>query len=258
MCAPDKYGLLYEINPWMHLDVQPDVAVAAEQWQALYGILTEEIGVNVELVTQADSAPDMVFTANAGLAVPGRALLSRFRHPERQVEVPHFRRWFESNGYACVEPPEDVYFEGEGDSLFTGEVLVAGYLKRSDIRAHQWVAAELGIQVLSLELTDPRWYHLDTAFFALSPTEIVYYPGAFDEYARRVLENGFDTLTVVEDEALRFACNSIVLGDTIVMPAGCPRLKSDLESRGKTVHAVEMSEFLKCGGASKCLTLFLR
>ena len=258
MCAPDKYGLLYEINPWMHLDVQPDVALAAVQWQELYRILVEEVKVDVELVQQAESAPDMVFTANAGLVVPGRVLLARFRHPERQVEVPHFREWFTSAGYECAEPPEDIYFEGEGDALFAGDVLVAGYLKRSDIRAHQWAAAELGVQALSLELTDPRWYHLDTAFFALSPTEVVYYPGAFDEYARMVLEGNFETIKVEEEEALRFACNSIVIGDTIVMPVGCPNLKAQLTGRGKTVFAVEMSEFLKCGGASKCLSLFLR
>ena len=258
MCAPDKYGLLYEINPWMHMEVQPDVALAAEQWQQLYRILTEQVGVQVELVAQADSAPDMVFTANAGLVVPGLVLLSRFRHPERQVEVPHFRAWFESNGFEGKEPPEDIFFEGEGVALFTGDGLVAGYLKRSDIRAHQWAAAELGIQVLSLELTDPRWYHLDTAFFALSATEIAYYPGAFDDYACRVLDNGFEAIKVAEKEALRFACNSIVLGDVIVVPAGCPNLQTELESRGKTVYTAEMSEFLKCGGASKCLYLFLR
>ncbi len=258
MCAPDKYGLLYEINPWMRLEVQPDVALAAVQWQELHRVLTQEVHAEVQLVEQADGAPDMVFTANAGLLSQGRVLLSRFRHPQRQVEVPHFRKWFEERGYDCVEPSEEVYFEGEGDALFAGEILLAGYLKRSDIRAHQWVASELGVQVLSLELTDPRWYHLDTALFALSPSLIVYYPGAFDEYARLVLEGNFETITVDDDEALRFACNSIVLGDTIVMPAGCPKLKSQLESRHKTVYTVEMSEFLKCGGASKCLTLFLR
>src|SRR5205085_12613103 len=108
--------------------------------------------------------------------------------------------------------------EGEGDALFTGDVLVAGYLKRSDIAASRWLAAELGIQVLSLELVDDRWYHLDTAFFSLEPGLIAYYPGAFDRYGRRVLENSFQTIQVDEAEARLFACNSVVIDNDIVMP----------------------------------------
>ncbi len=86
---------------------------------------------------------------------------------------------------------------------------------------------------------------------------MVYYPGAFDTYAQRVLESRFETIRVEEDEALRFACNSVVIGQDVVMPSGCPKLTQTLEALGCRVHPVEMSEFLKCGGAAKCLTLFL-
>src|SRR5438876_10397304 len=99
MCAPDAYALKYEINAWMHLDDQPDLALAARQWAELYRTLTEDVGVEVELIPQPENAPDMVFTANAGLLHGSRVLLSRFRHPERQVEVPPFRNWFAANGF---------------------------------------------------------------------------------------------------------------------------------------------------------------
>src|ERR1051326_8372300 len=96
MCPPAAYGLKYEINAWMHLGDQPDVSLAARQWSDLHRILQDELGADVELVQQESNAPDMVFTANAGLIHDGRVLLSRFRHAERQVEVPAFKRWFES------------------------------------------------------------------------------------------------------------------------------------------------------------------
>jgi N-dimethylarginine dimethylaminohydrolase len=259
MCAPDAYDLKYEINDWMSLENRPDVPLAAKQWAELYRVLTEEAGAQVDLVPQSPDAPDMVFTANAGLVdrKRNRVLLANFRHPERQVEVEPFRRWFEEHGYETVQPPEEVKFEGEGDALFCGETLVAGYLKRSDIYSHRWVAEQLGSPVLSLELVDGRWYHVDTAFFSPEPGLAVYYPGAFDTYARRVLEANFETIEVVENEAHRFACNSVVVGKNIVMPSGCPVLRAAMEERGYTVHPVEMSEFLKAGGAAKCLTLFL-
>lgn len=257
MCAPDAYDLRYEINAWMSLRNRPDVSLAARQWTELHRVLTQEVGVTVQQVPQAPNAPDMVFTANAGLVCGRRVLLSNFRHPERQVEVEPFRAWFEAHGYETVTPPETCKFEGEGDALFAGDTLVAGYLKRSDICSHRWLSDMLNVPVLSLELVDGRWYHLDTAFFALTPEQIVYYPGAFDHYACTVLEKNFETLRVAEEEALRFACNAIVLDRHVVLPAHCPRLQAALESRGYAVHPVELSEFIKSGGAAKCLVLFL-
>ena len=257
MCAPDAYDLKYEINDWMSLANRPDLSLAARQWAELYAVLTGPVGATVELIPQAANAPDMVFTANAGLVRGDRVLLSHFRHPERQVEVEPFRAWFEAHGYRTIAPPGDCKFEGEGDALSAGGVLVAGYLKRSDIGSHRWLSEVLGVPVLSLELVDGRWYHLDTAFFALTPQLVVYYPGAFDAYAETVIRKNFETITVSDDEALNFACNAIVLDKTVVMPARCPRLAAQLESLGYTVYQVELSEFLKSGGAAKCLVLFL-
>jgi len=257
MCAPDAYDLIYEINAWMSLKNRPDVSLAAKQWRELYRTLTEKIGVHVELIRQAPNAPDMVFTANAGLVYGKRVLLANFRHPERQVEVAPFRAWFEGHGYEVIAPPEECKFEGEGDALFAGDTLLAGYLKRSDICSHRWASEVLNVPVLSLELVDGRWYHLDTALFVLHSGLVVYYPGAFDPYARTVIEKNFETIRVEEDEALHFACNSVVIGKEIVMPAHCPKIQSQLEERGYCVYPVELSEFIKSGGAAKCLTLFL-
>lgn len=258
MCAPTAYALLYEINPWMSLQNAPDVALAVEQWNRLYSTLTETIGAQVELIPQQPNCPDMVFTANAGLVRGQYVLLANFRHPQRNVEEPHFLAWFREHGYKIQMPSVGCKFEGEGDALFAGDMVLAGYLKRSDIGAHRWMSDTLALPVLSLELTDDRWYHLDTCLFPLTSDVVVYYPGAFDPYARVVIANNFETIEVCEEEALRFACNAVVIGAQVVLPAGCPKLTAMLESRGFTVHSVEMSEFLKAGGAAKCLTLFLR
>jgi N-dimethylarginine dimethylaminohydrolase len=258
MCAPTAYSLKYEINPWMSLSNRPDLALAEQQWNALYRLFTEEIGVTVELMPQAEDCPDMVFTANAGLVRGQFVLLSNFRHPQRQLEEPHFRTWFETNGYKVQSPSVGCKFEGEGDALFAGDTLLAGYLKRSDICAHRWLSDTLALPVLSLQLIDDRWYHLDTCLFPLNSDTVVFYPGAFDAYAQVVLTNRFETIAINEEEALRFACNSVVLGRHIVIPSGCPIVTSILKERGYILHTVEMSEFLKAGGAAKCLTLILR
>jgi len=136
MCAPSAYDLLYEINAWMHLSNRPDRRLAWRQWEQLHCILTEQVGVPVVLIEQAQEAPDMVFTANAGLPLPGkRVVLSRFRHPERQVEEPYFEHFFRSHGFEVHLLPPDCAFEGEGDAFYLGDLIVAGYRKRTDICA---------------------------------------------------------------------------------------------------------------------------
>lgn len=257
MCSPEHYGLKYEINPWMHLEDSPDTMLAMQQWQGLYNTLTVDLGVQVDLVDQAEECPDMVFTANAGLVRGKQALLARFRHPQRQLEEPHFASWFEANGFEVLKGDAGCYFEGEGDALFVGSTLLAGYLKRSDICGHRWMADCFETSVLSLELVDDRWYHLDTCLFPINADTVVYYPGAFDPYAQSVIHNSFNTLVVPEEEALRFCCNAVVIGDHVVLPTGCPVLCAELAERGYQPHQVEMSEFLKAGGAAKCLTLLL-
>ena len=257
MCAPTSYDVRYVINPWMSLQNNPDIPRARRQWDSLYRTLAEDIGATVELIPQASDCPDMVFTANAGVVRGKSALLARFRHPQRQPEEARFQAWFEEHGYRVETPPAGCNFEGEGDALFVGDTLVAGYLKRSDITAHRWLSEQLFVPVLSVQLADDRWYHLDTCLFALDSRTIAYFPAAFDEYARRVLDSNFDTVIVSEEEALRFACNAVVLGRHVVLNTGCPKLEQDLAALGYEPQATELGEFIKAGGSAKCLTLRL-
>ncbi len=257
LCAPTAYGVKYVINPWMRVENAPDLPLAAQQWEALHQVLKNEIGAAIELVPQAEDCPDMVFTANAGLVRGRKVVLSNFKSRERQQEAPHYRAWFEANGYDVITLPDAIKFEGEGDALFAGDTLIAGYGRRSDFESHAPLAEIFSVSVLSLRLTDDRWYHLDTCLFPLGPDAVVFYPGAFDAASVDAVRSNFQTIEISQAEALRFACNAVLLRDHAVIPSGCPQLTAELQARGYTVHAVEMSEFLKAGGAAKCLTLLL-
>lgn len=255
MCHPTAYDVVYEINTWMSIKNVPDKALAAQQWEQLHAVVSSLPGVQVHLVEQAPDCPDMVFTANAGLVRDNTCVLSRFRFEERQREVPHFFEWFRHNGYRVIVPSEECIFEGEGDALFMGDTIFAGYRQRSEICSHLFLAETFGKQVLSLELVDPRWYHLDTCLFPLAEETVVYYPGAFDQYAQKVIENHAKTITVGLNEALLFCCNSLVGGKEVVMNAGCDEIAAKLAGLGYRVHPVPTSEFIKAGGSVKCLCL---
>jgi len=255
MCPPDYFGIEYEINPWMNLRVGSDAVRARQQWTALAEALNE-LGVVLDLIEAVPGLPDLVFTANAGIVYRNLFIASRFRYGVRQGESPHFESWARQRGFDVVLMPEGYNFEGAGDALFCGETLFAGYRYRSDVRSHQWIGERLGVEVLPLELVDPRFYHLDTCFCPLDPDVAIYYPGAFDEYGRSVLTDRIPSLIeVAPEEAISFSCNAVVVGKTVILNAGAAKLADALGERGYALRALEFSEFIKSGGSAKCLTL---
>jgi N-dimethylarginine dimethylaminohydrolase len=258
MCPPDHYGILYEINRWMHREVQADPARAQAQWRNLRAAVADLPGVEVAEMAPVSGLPDMVFTANGGLHVDHRVVLGTFRYPERRGETPHFRDWFVSHGWQPIMPPDGHFLEGAGDVVRTAQGWIAGYPQRSNPLAHRWLVRVLAEPVVSLELIDPRYYHLDTCLVVLGGESAAYAQEAFDAYGRRVLTARFPDLIAVEGrEAERFGCNLVAWAGHAVVPAGTPRLQAALRERGWVVTEVEVDEYIKAGGAARCLVLTL-
>jgi ornithine--oxo-acid transaminase len=255
------YDVNYVINPWMEGNIHcASRQNAMLQWEQLHAALAGL--ARVDLVQPQEGSPDMVFTANAGLVRKGVVALSRFLHPERQGEEPHFRRWFSDSGFAVREVPQSVPFEGEGDALFEADNsrLWAGYGMRSQETSHPYLRETWGVEVISLRLIDPRFYHLDTCFCPLFRGYVLYYPEAFDAVSQARIAARYPEekrIAVSQQDALRFACNAINVGNTIVLNEVSPQLASQLESHDFRVIQVRLNEFLKAGGAAKCLVLRL-
>lgn len=247
------------INPWMEGNIHKSSRDRAqEQWQKLYEIIHAR--ATVDLIEPQPGWPDMVFTANAGLVLGDRVVLSRFYHPERQGEEPYFKAWFESQGYQVFELPKQLPFEGAGDALLDreGRWLWAGYGFRSELDSHAYLAKWLDIEVLSLRLMDERFYHLDTCFCPLTDGYLLYYPPAFDAYSNRLIELRVPAekrIAVQEADAVNFACNAVNIDRTVILNCASQELKSALAQVGFEVVETPLTEFLKAGGAAKCLTL---
>ncbi|XGV96889.1 MAG: TIGR00300 family protein [Leptolyngbya sp. BL-A-14] len=259
MCAPDHYDVDYVINPWMEGNVHKSSRDrAVDQWQQLFHVLKDH--AIVDLVKPEKGVPDMVFTANAGLVLGDTAVLSRFFHKERQGEEPFFKAWFEDHGFTVHELPKDLPFEGAGDALFDreGRWLWAGYGFRSELDSHPYLARWLDIEVLSLRLMDERFYHLDTCFCPLTDGYLLYYAPAFDAYSNRLIEMRVPEakrIAIGEEDAVNFSCNAVNIDHTIVLNKASDKLKHRLSEAGFQVIETPLTEFLKAGGAAKCLTL---
>jgi lysine-ketoglutarate reductase/saccharopine dehydrogenase-like protein (TIGR00300 family) len=259
MCAPDHYDVDYVINPWMEGNIHKSSRDrAVEQWEGLYHIIKEH--ALVDLITPQKGVPDLVFTANAGLVLENTVVLSRFYHKERQGEEPYFQQWFEDQGFTVHVLPKDLPFEGAGDALLDreGRWLWAGYGFRSELDSHPYLAKWLDIEVLSLRLMDERFYHLDTCFCPLLDGYLLYYPPAFDSYSNRMIEMRVPEskrIAVSEPDAVNFACNAVNIDRLVIMNKASDELKQRLASAGFQVLETPLTEFLKAGGAAKCLTL---
>ncbi len=261
MCPPKLYDVNYVINPWMAGNVHASSRTrAAEQWQRLYEAVSTI--ADVQLIEPQPGSPDMVFTANAGLERNGTVAISSFFHPERQGEEPHFRRWFHEAGYTVLDTPRATPFEGEGDALFStdGTRLWVGYGPRTDSSSHNPLRKVWGIEVTSLHLIDPRFYHLDTCFAPLDGGYVMYFPEAFDRASLDKIEAFYPAekrIVVAEADAVCFACNAINVDRTIILNNISSDLRHKLEARGFDIIEVTLTEFLKAGGAAKCLVMKL-
>jgi N-dimethylarginine dimethylaminohydrolase len=257
MCPPTHFGVLYEINPWMHKEVAVDRDRAMAQWSGLRRTL-EDAGATIEVLTPQPEVPDIVFTANAGLVNGTQYIPSRFKHPERQPEVPIDVAWFEAHGFRVDWLPEGVSHEGAGDALPFAGTLISGYRLRSDAASHAYLSRLTGAAVRSVELVDERFYHLDITFCPLDDRRAILSPASWDRYGQRVMEALVpEPLALEPDEAMTFCANSVVVGRNVVMPSCPPRVGRQLEAWGFDVVVCPVDEFLKAGGGCRCLTLAL-
>ena len=261
MCRPDYFMVSYVINPWMQGNVgRTDRETAKRQWNDLYEIVSSK--AEVELIDPAPEMPDMVFTANSGLILDKDVILSHFAYHQRQPEEPLFKRWFEKRGYNVHIAPPDAMFEGGGDALFDldGGKLWAAYGNRSSLEVHPFLASTCDIEVVSLRLTDQRFYHLDTCFLPLPDGYLMYYPEAFDTRSNRIIEDSVPAdhrITLSHKDAVAFAANAVCVNRTIIMNCCSDVLRGRLESCGFETIETSLTEFMKAGGSAKCLTLKL-
>jgi N-dimethylarginine dimethylaminohydrolase len=254
MCPPTFFTVEYRINPWMDPQGGADTDRAVRQWRRLRDQLVS-LGHQVAVMTPEPGLPDLVFAANGGIVVGDRALVPRFRHPERQGESAVYAAALRGLGVAVVQQAEFVN-EGEGDFLLTGEQFLAGTGQRSDERAVAEVAEFFDIPVVPLTLIDSRFYHLDTALARLDARTVVYWPGGFDERSRGVLRELFpDAIIASEEDAASLALNMVSDGSTVIMAPGRPALCEQISDRGFTVVEIDTDELRKSGGGAKCCVL---
>lgn len=189
-------------------------------------------------------------------------------------------------GKEIIRVPDNLRFSGQGDALPCGNDLFIGTTYRTDLAVHDFLAQTLEYNVISLEARPNRYWHgygprkinkttgwpdsfyydIDLALAILRPPAdsrkglIAWCPDAFTRASRQLLRvyDGVEKIEVSRGEATRgFACNLVSTGETVIMSANAPKLKTELEKRGFKVITPKISELAKGGGYIRCTTLTL-
>lgn len=267
MCGPDYFQVKDVKNPHMAAHIgSADRETAILQWERLRHKF-EELGYPVTVVPAQEGLEDMVYAANqvfVGADDQGVRICvpAEMKHAGRQKEVPFYADWFRANAYKVEElhpvagATQAPRFEGHGDALWhpVKRLIWGGFGFRTEPAAYEQLATILDAPILRLRLTDPTYYHLDTCLAPLDSETAMFYPPAFDDAGRELLNTVFKTLLPVsEREASNFACNAAVLGRNVILQEGSPDICKRLRELDFKVEEVNTSEFMKGGGSVYCL-----
>ena len=268
MTDPSAFDVSYRINPWMNPAAwTPEQGAAAKAGSRALREALVGLGAHVETIEAVRGLPDLVFPANAAVVLDGKALLARFRHPERQGEEPMFRAVFarlKARGQLSevVDLPDSVLQEGAGDAIWDairGHFWV-GFGPRSDRASVGVIRKTFDKPAVGLALASDRFYHLDTCFCPLSGGQVLYYPAGFTPEALAAIHAHVapaDRIEATDEEAAALCVNAVNLGRDLVMARAPESLRAKLAVHGYRLTEVDLAPFIRSGGAAYCMTLRL-
>jgi dimethylargininase len=213
-------------------------------------------GLQVTELPVAPGLPDACFVQDIVLLLPELAILGRPAEASRQGEValmlPHLPPGLPVQ---AVEPPGTLEW---GDVLRIDQTLFAGESGRTNVegvnQVRQWLEP-LGLTVELLPVPDGL-HLLSGVNFLGTASSSPDAPGtlvAWEVYAGMPQFAGLDVIVVPPGEEP--AANCLVLGSTVIMPAGYPSTAAAIWHRGFRVLSVPVSEFAKAAGGVTCLSV---
>jgi dimethylargininase len=229
-----------------------DVGLARAQ-HTEYCTALAAAGVAVETLPADERYPDSCFMQDPALVIGGRAILCRMgaesRRGEEEAAATALAGRFP---LTRIVPPGTL--EGGDVMVLPGKILVGRTARSNPAGIAQLVVAlsqpasgEAPAPVYSVPVND--YLHLLSAATYTGHDTLI----AVEAYAGHPHFAGLDVIVAPPEEA--YAVNVLGLGESVLVPAGYPRVAAALRARGFTVLPVPVSEFAKADGGMTCLAM---
>ena len=279
MNIPSSYDTSVRNNVWMEEYDDNDIMVnkpkaIREMWE-VYSFLANQ-GFVYLLPTPANCRlQDLVFVANNGIVLQHTSMPtfigSNFKAHNRIGEEVIGINFFNSLGYKTIQSP--FYFEGEAELKFLRDnIYIGGYGIRSDKQSYEWMESEFGMEIIKLELKDPKNYHLDCTIFPLTHESIIVAVDSFTKNELRQLEKVAHIIPISNDQAHTGLTNSVRVNNYILNASDIDflskrsedykyefdknrRLEQIAAENAMEVCYFNLEEYLKGGGLLSCLVL---
>jgi len=228
----------------------PDLAVM-QAHHAAYCATLRETGATVIELPALEAYPDSVFVEDTALCLPQGAVVLRPGAPSRLGEAaemaPHLHALY---GRVVAICGPDSCIEG-GDILVTGTEILVGRSARTNaagIAELTHRVAPWGHRVREVP-TPPGVLHFKTDCSLLDATTIL----ATDRLAASGSLEGYRVIPTAPGEDA--AANAIRFNGLVLMAAGFPGTRANVERAGYTVREIGNSECARLDGGMSCLSL---
>lgn len=275
MCTPEYFEIKDVKNAHMQGKTL-NKEKAKQQWENLKAIYQKLMDQNiideVLIVDGVEECEDMVFCANQSfpwVMWNGEKIvvMSNMMHESRQTEVIYFEDFYKDQGYKIFNMQSRYHFEGMGDLIAHPgkKLLYGGYGFRTERNAYDEVCRMLDAPIITLELVNENFYHLDTCFLPLNNTEVIIAPEAFSFDALEIIRKMFEGVYEIPmEEALAgFAANAHMIyqpkksKSAAIIQRGNPVTLNLLQQCATHVIETDTSEFMKSGGSVFCMKMMV-
>ncbi len=277
LCKPDYFDVKDVKNVYMeNQNGKVDTSKAQLQWDQLHAyylqLKNQKLVDEVYTIDGVEGLEDMVFCANQSFPWvmwnnEKIAIMSRMRHEARQHEIPYIEDFYKDQGYKIVDLQSKYHFEGMGDLIPhpTKRLAYGGYGFRTDKNAYDEISRILDAPIITLELINDNYYHLDTCFLPLNHAEVMIAPEAFAPESIQLIKKLFEGVyEIPEEESLQgFACNAHIVYDQLknrqsaIIQRGNPNALNMLQQNTAITFETETSEFMKSGGSVFCMKMMV-
>lgn len=225
----------------------PDYNLMISQHKAYVETLSS-LGLEVEVLEAENGFPDAHFVEDTAVVTPDVAVITNPGADSRKGEVATIEPVLSK--YRPIEKIEAPGTVDGGDILMVGNHFFIGLSERTN---HEG-AAQLG---RILEKYGHTWTTVPVAA-GLHFKSSVNYVGKNSllvtrDFASRKELAGYELIVLERGE--EYAGNTLLINNTLIMPAGYPDTKSKLEPLGMKIIELETSETKKMDGGLTCLSL---